>query len=1002
MSLPFLQTADPIVMAGSFTTAGAAGGVVIPSGTPTPTTNTLYNNSSILTWNGTPIDLTTRSSKTGFDSTTTTTLTFSTATRIVTLAPTGANFDVFVSGTKYTKTSQTSTIPNTTGAYYVYFDNTGTLQQSTSPWDILTTAPIAYVYWDSGLADGFAFEERHGASWAPSVHKYLHLVNGTEIISGFAASGYNLAGAGGNATNAFNTFALEAGVIADEDINFTTSALSDGVAYTIFNRTGATGTWTWTKTNTVPYKVGTTFPQYNQWTGATWQLTEGISLRYYNYFVFAAPSIDAAFQIILIPGQAQHTSLAAAQTETYASLSYGTLPFQEIAPLYQITLRTGTGVAYSGASGSCRIEAFARIVGSKFSISNFQPGAHDSLTGISGGAAGDYQHLTTAQWTIATQAATTSLSGYLSSTDWNTFNGKLSSLTGSGASITANTIPKNALVNMTAAGLLGASAAGAVGEIVLGTNLSFSGSTLNAAGGGSSTDDTSTNATYYPLVATTAGGSTFQTSSTKLTFNPSTAALTTTGKIRSYSLEALSNSGSCIANLVSTGSSAFFASGVTYGTGAWVHQNSTAYSCILGLDASGNAGIGATWYASSNNSVSWNLASAVPLWDQAGNWVSGIATSALTNAALSDALLCYDDGGSWLTSAGITRPRAGRSTGSIPSAYKHTLTTEFKTVAAAGVSTPYGGYVGLLTYAPYDGLTSSTGDPSYQLAFFSTAASGTTPRLTYRSGIDSTWNSWQEVYTSANAISIPASQGVTIASGAPGTTTNALYNVSGALYFNGSPVGGSAGMGYAAVADAAYTITGTDDKYVNYTSISTTRIVTLPAASTMTGKIIWVADHSGSVTSAIKITVTCAGTDKIQGTVITSIDIATPYGRLGLMSDGTKWVVLSRVRKVYRWHFDGALATTNKQPYFTVPGSARIMAVRHMPQTAGTGTMVIKVAGSDTYTITASAGNSITAYTSDSTTETAVAAGALLHCRCSTGGTEADVTVEIDVDEFTV
>lgn len=372
------------------------------------------------------MDLTTRSSKTGFDTLSTSTLTFNTGTRVVTLAPTATSFDVFVNGTKYTKTSQTTTIPNTTGAYFVYFDSTGTFTQSTTAWDLLTTAPVCYVYWDSTLGDGFAFEERHSSEMDPSTHKYLHNVNGTEIISGFTASGYDVAGAGGNATNAFNTYAIASGVIADEDLNVTTSALADGTAYTIFNRTGASGTWTWTKTNTVPYKVGTTFVQYNEWTGATWQLTEGVSLRYYNYFVFAAPSLDSAFQIIIIPGQLQHTSLANAQTETYASLSYGTLPFQEIAPLYQVTLRTGTSVSYSGASGSCRIEAFARIIGSKYSVSNFQPGAHNALTGLQGGAAGDYQHLTTAQATIATQAATTSLDGYLSSTDWNTFNNKLS------------------------------------------------------------------------------------------------------------------------------------------------------------------------------------------------------------------------------------------------------------------------------------------------------------------------------------------------------------------------------------------------------------------------------------------------------------------------------------------------------------------------------------------------------------------------------------------------
>ena len=41
-------------------------------------------------------------------------------------------------------------------------------------------------------------------------------------------------------------------------------------------------------------------------------------------------------------------------------------------------------------------------------------------------------------------------------------------------------------------------------------------------------------------------------------------------------------------------------------------------------------------------------------------------------------------------------------------------------------------------------------------------------------------------------ISIPASQGITLASGAPTPTTNALYNVGGLLYFNGSVLASSA------------------------------------------------------------------------------------------------------------------------------------------------------------------------------------------------------------------
>lgn len=53
--------------------------------------------------------------------------------------------------------------------------------------------------------------------------------------------------------------------------------------------------------------------------------------------------------------------------------------------------------------------------------------AHNTNTSIQGGTIGEYYHLTSAQHTIATQAATGSVDGYLSSTDWSTFNGKAES-----------------------------------------------------------------------------------------------------------------------------------------------------------------------------------------------------------------------------------------------------------------------------------------------------------------------------------------------------------------------------------------------------------------------------------------------------------------------------------------------------------------------------------------------------------------------------------------------
>jgi hypothetical protein len=72
----------------------------------------------------------------------------------------------------------------------------------------------------------------------------------------------------------------------------------------------------------------------------------------------------------------------------------------------------------------------------------------------------------------------------------------------------------------------------------------------------------------------------------------------------------------------------------------------------------------------------------------------------------------------------------------------------------AGVVGTGGNYAGVLTLAPFDGKTSSTGDASYQLVFGSTAVNaGGTPRLRIRKGIDTTWNSWFEIATDANITS---------------------------------------------------------------------------------------------------------------------------------------------------------------------------------------------------------------------------------------------------------
>ena len=49
---------------------------------------------------------------------------------------------------------------------------------------------------------------------------------------------------------------------------------------------------------------------------------------------------------------------------------------------------------------------------------------HNQLGGLQGGTSDEYYHLSNSEHTIATQQATSSQDGYLTSSDWNTFNDK--------------------------------------------------------------------------------------------------------------------------------------------------------------------------------------------------------------------------------------------------------------------------------------------------------------------------------------------------------------------------------------------------------------------------------------------------------------------------------------------------------------------------------------------------------------------------------------------------
>ncbi|WP_343524511.1 tail fiber domain-containing protein [Pedobacter sp.] len=98
---------------------------------------------------------------------------------------------------------------------------------------------------------------------------------------------------------------------------------------------------------------------------------------------------------------------------------------------------------------------------------------------------------------------------------------------------------------------------------------------------------------------------------------------------------------------------------------------------------------------------------------------------------------------------------------------------DFSHAANVGVG---GNYAGVMTYSPWSGTTASTGDASYQLIFGSTGPNAEgVPMLRIRKGIDTGWNAFYDIYTSADISKVRNDLGLG-ASAYEATTLQQAYN----------------------------------------------------------------------------------------------------------------------------------------------------------------------------------------------------------------------------------
>jgi uncharacterized membrane protein len=301
---------------------------------------------------------------------------FSDTTRLFTITPRDAGYDIYLVGKKITISAvKTTTITDVEGMHFIYYDHVDEqLKSSTSFFDdlIKKDAIAAVVYWDATNKTAIYFgEERHGITMDGATHWYLHNAFGSRWLGGLALGSFAF---GNGSADADAHFAVTNGSIADEDVvtNLTDNSpqdISTVASVPIYYRDGSAPAWRKKTADEFPfiydgtagYTAAAGRIPYNQYTGGAWQLTEAPANNNYVLMHYFATNnlvndtqIDAyGAPFIGIIGESVHATLAAA-TEAAKSeinnLYVSGMPSKEFVPIATCILQTnGTYANYPNA-----------------------------------------------------------------------------------------------------------------------------------------------------------------------------------------------------------------------------------------------------------------------------------------------------------------------------------------------------------------------------------------------------------------------------------------------------------------------------------------------------------------------------------------------------------------------------------------------------------------------------------------------------------------------------
>jgi len=337
---------------------------------------------------------------TGFRDRIQTTISYDSGTKTFTLAKTGASFDFYISGQKYTKTSdQNVVLTGLNGEVFVYFNIAGTLVASSTRWDLSSSliCPVAIVYHrpTSGEVDGWICDCRHLTNMSLDTVRFLDDNIGLERSYGLRPVDYDL----DTDTNAAKQKDWNEGALVNQDIyqEITDSAspsnpfeqdltpLTCQVYYLTWDAGNSANYWKRDSSSNLWFKYTASGRlNYNKITvGSPDQFSQQETTDNYYVAYWICATMIPNLPIISVQGQREDANLAEARrNNTWLQQEWNDwgYPIAETTPLFRIILKTSNSYSSTGKCVVSDVTSY-RDVDVHSSGSDFRQQPHAELDG---------------------------------------------------------------------------------------------------------------------------------------------------------------------------------------------------------------------------------------------------------------------------------------------------------------------------------------------------------------------------------------------------------------------------------------------------------------------------------------------------------------------------------------------------------------------------------------------------------------------------------------------